>query len=1002
MLKPLTVLSAVLAWTALGMLSPATAEAPAPALNVDAAPQAAQAIEHINITVEGQPVQVRARGLGTDDFQIEASPIFEALRSRFEARDSILAYWRFQDGAVMSLDFRDGKVRANGVVLGALPDWPEMQEDAEDPLATTWLGVNAIAVLTGTLADETPEAGWSFTLDERLKPQFDLDLWVNGAPVRVDTGLEPRTLGPVLLIPLEPVARALGHTLTRDRAAGTVTITRVQDSAVLSLEIATGLVTVNGAATGVSPNMSYADEEKLLLPFSAIETLTGSHILLEPGSQKIEISLDDRLAGAALPGERVVDEAAETPFTPERLRYQIADRGPVTWSFDSRYQGYNTTVHYETVGGVTEPETWTPRWVSVDIQALEGWRGNLGDYNAGFREFSGINVSRVRGGAFRNKRDDGTILAIAAGVPLTGSESVTDRASKPVFGGFAGGVRILSTDGQSDYGVAASVSESGGSSQIVAGRQKSYTFADDGEGGLESAYVSADVGLFNDARGTAVDVRARGEARYSVSDEVNIRAQASYDGGRFLSGAIDTTPEADFGAVFGEDVGARTTGAISMDWRASENWGPLVNLAGGLRTTATHINGANGSTVLSLSGSTSARLGQTGPDVSVDMGISSSESGGDKSQSQGFSVRAYKAFDWGNVSANYTHTDSDGEIMQRFVASGNLHAIRKDLGEGAAVSVGPSASFVWTPGSQQARLGASASVNSGQRLGEKLKVQGRLSALTSYDAEKSGANLFASAGATYEIMQNMQLQASYSDDLNGRRDFSLALRGAITFNEPRKHTRPKEGTGVLKGRVFFDRNRDGIRQKDEPGIAGIMLRVQGTRLSLKVAGDGSFTIQNMKTGLYDLLVDTRSLPLGMLVPEEADPKVTIGEGRVTSVDIPVIASGQVRGAVFVDENSNGELDAGEHRLEGQWVQLVPEDEGNGDALSIQSASFGQYGFENLSPGAYKLRTKVGGRLVEIAIELTEDDLFGVTQIAVPPEYMLQEDSAPGGGVLGTP
>ena len=140
----------------------------------------------------------------------------------------------------------------------------------------------------------------------------------------------------------------------------------------------------------------------------------------------------------------------------------------------------------------------------------------------------------------------------------------------------------------------------------------------------------------------------------------------------------------------------------------------------------------------------------------------------------------------------------------------------------------------------------------------------------------------------------------------------------------------------------------------------------------------------------------------MLVPEDADPKVTIGDGRVTSVDIPVIASGQVRGAIFVDENSNGELDTGEYRLEGQWVQLIPEDEEGGEAVSIQSASFGQYGFENLSPGAYKLRTKVGGRMIEVAIDLTEGDLFGVMQIAVPPDYMVPDDSAPSGGVLGTP
>ena len=56
------------------------------------------------------------------------------------------------------------------------------------------------------------------------------------------------------------------------------------------------------------------------------------------------------------------------------------------------------------------------------------------------------------------------------------------------------------------------------------------------------------------------------------------------------------------------------------------------------------------------------------------------------------------------------------------------------------------------------------------------------------------------------------LTAIYTDDFQGRSDFSIGLRGTVNFNRPRQYRLPEEGRGILNGRVFLDRNRDGIRQ----------------------------------------------------------------------------------------------------------------------------------------------------------------------------------------------
>lgn len=993
-----------LIWATASLAAPAVAEelpfadaapvevtAAPEAVAIEKAPEVAAAVEHLTVNVEGKPVSVRARDAGTGDITIDATPIFEALNSRYEVRESILGYWRFQDGAVIGLDFSDGKVRANGVVLGKLPDFPESET------ADTWLTPNAIAVLTGTQVAFDEAEGWTFELDERLKPKFDLDLWVNGAPVNTAIGLEPRTVGPVLLVPLEPVVEALGHSLTRDRAAGTVTITRVHDSAVLSLELATGLVTVNGTPSGVSPNMSYAEPEDLVLPFSAVETLTGSHIELAPGSERVDVTLDDRLSSLSLPGERVDDTAKDTPFTPEKLDFQLSDRGPVTLDFYSRARGYNTKTTYETVGGLDSANSLTPRWMAVDIQALSGWRGTVGDYNGSFREFTGTNTARIRGASVRRKHNEDTIMAIAAGVPLNGATPVGDGGSRPKFGGFAAGARFIKTDGLSEYGVAASLSESGETGRIVAGGRRDFDLVPEGDSGFEGAYVSGDVGIFRAGDGPKFDARGRAETRYRINKNTSVQGVATYDGAQFASAPLEDLPAFENPL---QEPGARTSVSGAVDWHASKDWGVLHHVAGGVRTGVTHIGGDRSSTTVSTNASMSTRIGAAGPDIAVDTGISRFEGQGESSTSHSVAIRGFQSFDWGNVTGGYTRTTTDGATDERFVATTVLPTYRKDFGDGAGLSAGPTASYVWTKASSKGRLGASVTGDSGQKFGEKLNVRGQVAALTSVNPDAQAANMFANIQANYRITDNIQLTANYSDDFGGRRDVALALRGSVLFNEPRKHTRPKEGTGVLKGRVFFDRNRDGIRQEDEPGIPGIRVSVLNTRLALNVDRQGGYTIQNIKSGLYTLTIDRRSLPLGMLVAEGDDPRATIGDGRVTTLDIPVIASGQLRGAVFVDTNANGELDTGEQRLEGQWIKLLASDDS--EPQSIQSAAFGQYGFENLAPISYTLRVNVNGTKVDVPVELTDDGLFSVTHIPVPEKAVIEEDAPQGMGLLGTP
>ncbi len=983
------------AFVAAGLFQPyasaQTVDAAAPVSIMDAAPERAAAIEHIDIVVEGQSLSVRARNVGLDTMEIEADPIFNLMRSKFEARESILGYWRFQDGAVIGLDFSDGKVRANGAVLGKLPNFPVRD------VADTWLGINAISVLTGTVASQDEAEIWTFDLDERLKPQFDLDLWVNDTPVTSPMGEEPRTIGPVLLVPLRPIIKALGHTLVEDKIAGTVTVTRIHDSAEITLELATGLVTINGIPSGVTPDVNYVEPGSLVMPFSAVETLTGSHVKLVPGTSRVDVTLDDRLSSLALPGEKVVDDAANTGFTPEKLTYQISDNGPVTLGLTSRFGGYNTETTFETAGGIDNPAGYVPRWMSVDVQSLEGWRATIGDYNGGFRELTGTGVSRIRGVAYRQKKGNDTIIAIAAGVPVTGTREIAENVSAPTFSGAAAGVRFIATDGKQEWGVSAVVSDDANSGRVVVGGRKQLKVEAPGDRGLESAYVSAEIGGFTNDGESAFDLRGRAEARYKYSDQTTVHAVGSYEGSQFKASSLGGLESASETTAVNGGV---TTGSVSLDWHSAKERETIRNLAAGVRSSVSYAHGDKTSLTAALNGAVSAKIGGAGPNVSVSGGVTRfSQSNVEEIQTSA-SVRAVQSFGWGNVSGSYTQSDASGQSQKRGIVTASLPGWKKSFDKGVSASVNPTANVVWTPKGAETNFGASASATSGHAFGDRFRLNGQFSTLAAVRPDAQATSLFGSMNAVWRLSKAANINANYSTDFQGRNDFSVSLRGSILFNEARKHSRPKDGAGILKGNVFFDRNRDGIQQEDEPGIPGVKLSVGGTRLALNVNSQGAYTIQNIPIGLYSLKIDKRSLPLGLLISEENDPRATVGDGRVTTLNIPVIASGQIRGAVYVDGNENGELDVGEQRLEGQWVKLIPDAEGE-EPGSIQSVGFGQYSFESVMPGTYKLHVNIGGHKTDVPIELTDEELFHEVDIAVPLSAMaraMPEDS----GLIGTP
>jgi len=960
------------------------------------APEAALSIEHIDITVENKAFSVRSRRTDTGGVLIEASPIFTHLKGKVSIEGTVLSYRRFQDGALLGIDMATGAASINEQVRGFLPGWKARE------VADTWLGPNSIAFLTGTEPKENKVGGWAFTLSEQLRPQFDLDLWIEGAQI-TNPAVEPRTIGPVLLIPLEEVTEALGHVVER-LENNVISVRRLQDSTTILLNLSNGLVTVNNTPRGVTPNISFADPDTLLLPFSAVESLTGTHIELAPGSTRIDIRLDDRLGGGVLPGERVDDEVAETGFTPESLDFRLSDRGPINLTFSSRFRSLNSQLNYVSAGGFDDVRELQPAFAGLNVQSLDGWVGSIGDANTRLRELSGVGASRIRGVTWRKQTGKkGDVLAVAVGARANGAVQITEDASRPTFGGFVAGARLLKANRSQDIGVSLSLTPGADAGRVVVGGQKSVALAGDrGKLGLEQLFVAADAGLFAGPQGVKVDVRSRVQARGRITRQISYQGNLDYEGGQFSRSDDDVADAAAAGRAL-PGTTSRFSGSVSTDWRAAQAWGPIDGVAAGVRVAYARTGGVSDSSSTSISASLNSRVPALDLNLSTDIDYSySSSDNGERSTSRNVNLRASKRFAWGNFQTTYTDTDSSASgRINRSVSSLTLQPIRRQLGEGASITAGPSASVVVANGDVSTRFGATVSANSGQKFGDRFNVQGQFSALQSIAPEISDTQLFASIGSSFRITQNLQIEANYVEAFANGRDFGISLRGRVAFNEPRKYSRPKDGLGILTGGVYFDRNRDGIRQPDEPGISNVRVQVSGTRLSLQVDRDGRFTIQNIPEGLYSLVVDRRSLPLGLVVADDVFARATIGEGRITDLDIPIIASGQVRGSIFVDDNGNGATDPGERRVEGMYITLKSLEDtgetvsaGDDEKVTQISASFGQYSFENLSPGRYELSVNFKGVVHTQQVELGDDNLFAIEPFALPPDRKKAGDVPP--------
>ena len=177
--------------------------------------------------------------------------------------------------------------------------------------------------------------------------------------------------------------------------------------------------------------------------------------------------------------------------------------------------------------------------------------------------------------------------------------------------------------------------------------------------------------------------------------------------------------------------------------------------------------------------------------------------------------------------------------------------------------------------------------------------------------------------------------------------------------------------GSLQGNVFEDDNYNGLLDKDEKPIAGVLVRLDDTAGNMidteTTDASGRYAFEGLMPMEYILSFERPVQTMFTKIAEGPNRSrviviqnnygvtepvvVAIGE-NVTDINAGVIPPATVLGNVFGDANDDGLLTEGEAGFAGVFVTLLNED--GETVLSMVTEEDGSYAFHDLYPGRYTL------------------------------------------------
>ncbi|HEY3247558.1 MAG TPA: SdrD B-like domain-containing protein [bacterium] len=150
--------------------------------------------------------------------------------------------------------------------------------------------------------------------------------------------------------------------------------------------------------------------------------------------------------------------------------------------------------------------------------------------------------------------------------------------------------------------------------------------------------------------------------------------------------------------------------------------------------------------------------------------------------------------------------------------------------------------------------------------------------------------------------------------------------------------------GQVAADVFIDSNGNGRRDPGEPGVAGVVIRLDA-RSAARTDAAGHSTVEGVREGEYGVSVDENTVPVG-LVAQQPETRVRITADGRTTISFGLIPAAALRCVVYLDENGNGVREKTEHGISDVSVLLQPL------GRRIISDADGVLVFGDLRSGAY--------------------------------------------------